>query len=96
MNKLSKIYEKLSHEIVFSELEPKEKGNYFIMICPFCGEREFYIYKNSRTGHCNRKNQCGKSTTIWDYVKNNFSLQENKDVLKKLAELAGYKPGEDW
>lgn len=96
MTKLDRIYRNLSHEIVFKELEPRDKGNYYIMTCPFCDRRnEFFAYKNNRGGHCNRKNECGKSITWFDYVQQKFNLQ-NKDVLIKLAELAGHLPGEDW
>ncbi len=85
----SLIYPNLSHEIVFSDLEPKEKGDYFTMTCPSCGKRnEFYAYKGVNYGDCNRKNDCGKRMTWWDYVQNKFSLSDKKDVLQKLAELA--------
>lgn len=83
------IYPRLTHEIIFSDLEPKDKGKWYIMTCPFCKKRnEFYAIKGSQWGQCNRKNHCGKGIGWWNYIKERFSLTSNKDILFKLAELA--------
>jgi DNA primase len=84
------IYPRLSHEIIFSDLEPKDRGKRYVMTCPFCQERnEFYALKGSQWGQCNRKNHCGKGINWWNYIKEKFSLSSNQAVLLKLAELSG-------
>ncbi len=50
-------------------------SNYFTGICPYCGAKEFWFYKDDVkkltdgevkviTGRCNRQNHCGKSARI--------------------------------
>lgn len=74
----------------FPELKPENKSNYYIVTCPVCSQNEAYIYKNNQ-GYiiCNRGNNCGVITSLWDYIKNLYGLCENKDIFVKIAELAG-------
>ncbi len=62
---------------VLSDLHAKDKGTYYQVLCPECGEHEAYIYKNSLraieqgTSHtlrifCSRLNNCGKTTIVED------------------------------
>jgi len=75
---------------VFSDLNPQDKGRNYQVNCPKCSKREAYVYKNNFLFiGCSRKNECGKSTSIWNYLqeKDNLSQQE---TFGKLAELAGH------
>lgn len=85
---LNEIYSKINKVEVFKELNPKEKGDYVELDCPFCLEHgAAFIYKNGCEIQCNRNINCGQKTTLWNYVqnKNNYGQQE---TLKELASLA--------
>jgi len=91
---IQEIYDKLNIETVLSELNPKNKGDYYTLDCPFCLKKEAYLYTNGNKSfviECNRKNNCGHEITIWDYIANRDNITNKRDVIKRLAQLADYK-----
>ena len=82
------IYQQLDLEIVLSDLQPVDKGSYFILACPACGKREAYIYKGGGRIRCNRLNKCGYSANLCSYLQMRFHLSRS-EAFGKLAELAG-------
>jgi DNA primase catalytic core len=76
---------------IFSSLSPIDKGGHYICVCPNCGAREAFIYKNSDLLVCNRKNKCGHSVSVISHL-NGGSLPRGKsyvDIIKKLCEMTG-------
>lgn len=86
---LQEIYGRLDVREVIPELQPQDKGQYYLLICPDCGKREAYLYKDGKQIKCNRANNCRYSKSLWDYLqaKNSYS---NKEVLEYLARITGY------
>lgn len=70
------------------ELEPKERKNYFAITCPRCQKHEAYIYKNGKGMGCNRKNNCGWKSSLWNYIQSRDGLSQ-EETLRKLAKYAG-------
>lgn len=85
------IYPKLSAQVVFSDLENlKDTGKGISADCPACGSKQhFFCYHDKQFGKCKAGNKCGKSVSWWEHTKFRYSLAKNRDVLLKLAELAG-------
>ncbi len=76
------------------ELNAKSSGSTIELICPAChggsgNEYSGYIYKNN-PGYinCHRQNNCGRSTSIFDLVKEKLSL-DNKETINELKKRAG-------
>jgi DNA primase len=71
-------------------LHPKGSSGHraYSLDCPACGEsdRAFY-YPGSAYINCNRKNQCGATTSIWDAIAVNHS--SNKEIVDALYAAAG-------
>lgn len=86
---LSIIYERIDIELALNELDPKDKGSYYLIICPECKDKNdrAFIYKNSHTIKCNRLNQCGYSSSLWDYIQQKGGYDKS-ETLKELARLA--------
>lgn len=72
---------------VIPELSPQWKGKYLIVTCPQCGERRAYMYPNTMTIKCNRKNNCNYHSSLWGYIKERDRLETSKEVLFRFAEL---------
>lgn len=90
---LAEIYQAMDIEAALPELNPKDKGGYYVLDCPECGDKgrgQAYVYKDNR-GYirCNRLNKCGKTLSLWDYVQRRERLDQGV-TFKRLAELAGY------
>lgn len=85
------IYPKLSAQAVFSDLENlKDTGKGISADCPACGSKQhFFCYHDGHFGKCKAGNKCGKSVSWWEHTKVRYGLDKNRDVLLKLAELAG-------
>ena len=81
------IYPNLDRADVFAELEPVSKGGYYLLTCPQCGKREATVYKKGFKVFCNRRDKCGYSASLWDYLQEKKGLS-NQDTLKELARLA--------
>ena len=86
---LEEIYQSLDRAEALRELEPRDKGSYYQLICPNCRKREAYIYKRGLRLFCNRLDKCGFSQSLWDYVQSSRRLT-NQETLRELAQLAGY------
>lgn len=82
------IYPKLNRAEALPELEPQDKGKTFLLKCPACDKRDAFIYKDGYAIKCNRVNNCGYSSSLWDYIKERDSLTQ-AETLKKLARIAG-------
>ena len=87
---LDEIYQRLDRAEALSELSPKERAGYLELECPQCRQRRAFIYKGGVTLKCNRLNECGYSSTLWDYTQAAKGLRTNREVLEELAKLAGY------
>lgn len=84
------LFEKLNIEAELTDLYPRNRQGYLIVDCPECNEKECaYVYLNSRQITCNRKNKCGKVTTIWDYIKQKNGISDNWQTYKYLAQKIG-------
>ena len=85
------IYSNLDYLKALPELNPKERGGYCTLDCPECNSKgETYIYTGSRYINCNRRNKCGYSITLWDYLQQRDKL-DNRGTLERLAEYSGYE-----
>jgi replicative DNA helicase len=49
-----------------------------------------HLYYYTNTPFCLVDNKTGDKISVWDYVATTCGLTENRDVLRKLAEMAGY------
>jgi len=90
------IYPNIDRFKLLKDLGPENKKNengkwYVLCNCPVCGEKEAYLYNNNHIIYCNRKDKCGNSTSIWDYVKEHNGFTTQGEVLKYLADSAGYE-----
>jgi DNA primase len=86
---LEEIYQGIDRAEALAELDPKDEGDYYVLNCPNCGKREAYIYKSWTRLFCNRRDKCGFSQSLWDYVQSSRKLT-NQETLRELARLAGY------
>ena len=89
------IYPKLTHEIVFGDLEGfRSNGKGYDATCPSCKQPgHFYMMPDWSYGKC-RKGSCtyhgkGHALAWWDHVAERYGLSSNRDILHKLADLAG-------
>lgn len=87
---LAEIYPRVDRVKALEALDPKPSGNYIELKCPKCGQRRAFIYHKGITLTCNRRNDCGYHSSLWDYVKVASNLGTPKEVLRALADLAGY------
>jgi DNA primase len=86
---LEEIYLSLDRAEALANLAPQDKGGYYLLTCPACGKREAFVYKNGTRITCNRRENCGLSQSLWDYVQDSRRLS-NQETLRELARLAGY------
>lgn len=87
---LDTIYEQLDVMTALPELEPRKTGQAFTLKCPQCDKKRAFIYEGGHVITCNRRNECGYSSTLWDYVASRDSLTSSQETLQALAKLAGY------
>jgi len=64
-----KIPKSVDRSYLIKELNPVDKGSYYLANCPSCGKRELYVYKNKDFMVCNRLNKCGYVNNILNYLK---------------------------
>ena len=86
------IYPNLNRELLLADLNPKRQNNneYIQLDCPGCFyKQEAFIKDSFYTIKCNRRNNCGREISIWDYVQKKYTTENNKETLEKLASLAG-------
>jgi len=75
------------------ELNPTDKGNHYEVKCPNCGQKEAYIYKNNQgVISCNRKDNCGNTTKVFDYINQRENHATRWDTVIYLHEQAGLEP----
>jgi DNA primase len=86
---LEEIYQSLDRAEALTDLAPQDKGAYYLLTCPACGKREAFVYKDGTRITCNRRENCGLSQSLWDYVQGSRKLS-NQETLRELAKLAGY------
>lgn len=88
---LEEIYSTLDIVTALHDLNPIERGQYYVMDCPECGKHpeKAFLYKNSAYIQCNRRSKCGASVSLWDYIQTKNSLT-NSETLRELARLANY------
>ena len=63
---LDTIYERLDVLSALPELEPKRTGLAYTLKCPNCDKKRAFIYEGGHVITCNRRNECGYSSTLWD------------------------------
>lgn len=85
---LENIFSQINIEEVFPELDPKDKGDYYSLKCPACGESKAYNYR-AKLVFCNRDNNCGTTTNLFDYYCERETLSTGEG-LRSLAQLTGY------
>lgn len=86
---LEEIYLSLDRAEALADLAPQDKGAYYLLTCPACGKREAFVYKDGTRITCNRRENCGFSQSLWNYVQGSRKLS-NQETLRELARLAGY------
>ena len=86
---LAEIYAAIDRAEVLSALEPRDRGSYYELTCPACGEREAFVYKNGTRIICNRLDKCAFKQSLWDYVQKAEGLSQ-RETLQELARLANY------
>jgi len=88
---LEQIYAVVELTKVLEHLEPQESGNRIICICPACGQRRAFAYKDRKIIQCNRVKSCGYRATILQFVagKEHPRGECFKKAVAHLADLAG-------
>lgn len=76
-------------QLLFPELRPEDKGDYFLMYCPECGHKEAFLYKTGSSITCNRRDKCGYRISVFDYLKNNNRLK-NSDIFIQSTQIISY------
>lgn len=73
-------------------LNPKQKknGGSYPLTCPECKAKEGFYYPNSGYINCPRKNECGKSTSIWDAML--VCGYSQSEIFSILCEAANVEP----
>jgi DNA primase catalytic core len=88
------VYPRLDVEAFLSHLHPQDKGEYYEVDCPRCGQRRAYIYKNNWVIQCNRRNECQYSKRLNEYLRQERGLEESA-LLSHLAQNVGYQLSDD-
>ena len=66
------------------------KGDTALLLDTLCDNKRAFIYEGGHVITCNRRNECGYSSTLWDYVATRDKLTSSQETLQALARLAGY------
>jgi DNA primase catalytic core len=84
-----RIYPALDRGMVFSKLNPSDKGSYYLLDCPRCHKREAFIYKDGFSLSCNRLNHCGHSESIIQFVAQGHVVRGTAfvEAVKSLAAM---------
>lgn len=83
------IYPHIDRASLIADLRPVEHDAYYTAECPVCGQHSAFLYKDSVHINCNRQNNCGASTSLWDFLQQRDNLS-NHETLQALAESAKY------
>lgn len=92
----SEIYPRLTPERIFDDLDGVRVTNAGLTAtCPSCGRKSKFFAKPydpsspyAPSGSCFRAS-CGYRITWWEHTAERYGLTEKRDILEKLAELAG-------
>lgn len=75
-------------------LSPKVRNRVVSFNCPNCGQSEAWIYEpkdgKGPSLHCNRKNNCGHTVSLWEFVKSQHG-GDGKAALAELADVTGVR-----
>jgi hypothetical protein len=76
---------------VFADLDPQDKGNALLCLCPGCNQRSAFIYKNGVVLICQRLNQCGYKMPILSYINGGSKPtgDDFKSIIRRYAERLG-------
>lgn len=83
---LGNILENLNRADALIELNPKERGHYVHLTCPSCQQQTAYISRQGYYIYCNRKNKCGYTNGLVEYISERDSITE-EDAIRTLAEI---------
>lgn len=83
-----KLYPAVSRSALFAELEPIDKGSYYLVHCPRCNFRESYVYKTGMVLKCKRINKCGHSVSLLAHINGGASPRSNDEMLDAVRKLA--------
>lgn len=82
------IYPNLNKADAVKGLDPEDRGTYFLVTCPECGQRDAHISKTGLYIKCHRVHKCGHFQSLWDYIQSTKGLT-NEGTVRELARLAG-------
>lgn len=82
------IYPNLNKADAVKGLDPEDRGSYFLVTCPECGQRDAHISKTGLYIKCHRVHKCGHFQSLWDYIQSTKGLT-NEGTVRELARLAG-------
>lgn len=83
---LGNILENLNRADALTELNPQEQGRYVKLTCPSCKQQRAYISQQGYYIHCNRKNNCGYTNGLIEYISERDGVSE-EDAIRTLAEI---------
>jgi len=83
---LGNILENLNRADALTELNPKERGRYVYLTCPSCQQQTAYISQQGYYIYCNRKNKCGYTNGLIEYISERDRVSE-EDAIRTLAEI---------
>lgn len=63
---------------LIQELEPIDRGEYYILRCPSCDNKEAFLYKGHSAIICNRRNKCEYKEDLSIYLMETNDIQENE------------------
>jgi len=75
-------------------LQPENRGDYYLCVCPACNEKRAYVYlpksdSDIPTAICNRANNCGFESRIYDMVcEKEGGKDRGKSYLRSLSKSA--------
>lgn len=84
------VYPALDRAAVFRDLDPEDKGAYYLLRCPSCGKRESFVYKDGYALKCNRLNKCGYTVSLLSYVDGGDPSPRGQSFIEALRKLAGF------
>lgn len=58
-------------------LSPEDKVDYFKVVCPECGSKEAFVYKNNILIVCSRKNKCGYNGSVLELARKEKAFKKN-------------------
>lgn len=76
---------------LLDSLNPRRSGRAYALDCPACNTKKAaFYYPNSAVVRCNRRNNCGAATSVWDVLASQG--HSPRDIVAKLAGAVGVEP----